>query len=59
MIPDIGLMIGLYIVTRMIVIMFDKSHRTAPKIFSGITILVALFCLIDLMSRGSSIPTNF
>jgi hypothetical protein len=54
-IPDIGFMVGLYIITRMVVVMFDKEQRIAPKIMSGVTIAVALFCIADLVSKGSTI----
>jgi hypothetical protein len=54
-IPDIGFMVGLYIITRMIVVMFDKTQRIAPKIFSGVTIAVALLCIADLISKGSPV----
>lgn len=60
MIPDIGLMVGLYIITRMIVIICDKNQATLPKVFSAVTILVALVCIVDLLNKGSAgIPRGF
>jgi hypothetical protein len=60
MIPDIGLMVGLYIITRMIVVICDKDKTATPKVFSAITILVTLFCIVDLLNKGSSgIPRGF
>lgn len=53
MIPDIGAMIGLYIITRMLVVAFDPAQRTVSKVFSWITILTALICIADLLSKGS------
>ncbi|WP_454826068.1 hypothetical protein [Paraburkholderia xenovorans] len=53
MIPDIGVMIGLYIITRMIVVAFDPAQRTVSKIFSWITVVTALICIVDLLSKGS------
>lgn len=56
MLPDIGLMIGLYIITRMVVVIFDPAQRHAPKILSGVTIAITLFCIADLLSKGSQLP---
>lgn len=56
MIPDIGLMIGLYIITRMIVVIVDSGQRSVSRLFAGGTILVALICIVDLMSKGGSVP---
>ncbi|WP_310007831.1 hypothetical protein [Caballeronia sp. LZ043] len=54
MIPDIGLMIGLYIITRMIIVIVDGGQRSVSRLFAGGTILVALICIVDLMSKGSA-----
>ncbi|MDR5801171.1 hypothetical protein [Caballeronia sp. LZ001] len=56
MIPDIGLMVGLYIITRMIALISDKAQHTASRLFAAGTILVALICIVDLMSKGGSAP---
>jgi hypothetical protein len=48
-------MVGLYIITRMVIVIFDKNQRLAPRILSGVTIAVALFSIADLLSKGSSI----
>lgn len=60
MIPDIGLMIGAYIVTRMTSFLFrtgDRSESAAVKFFAILTIVVTLFCVSDLITRG--VDTRF
>ncbi|MDR5881090.1 hypothetical protein [Caballeronia sp. LZ032] len=49
-------MIGLYIITRMIVVVVDSGRRSVSRLFAGGTILAALICIVDLMSKGSSVP---
>jgi hypothetical protein len=51
MIPDIGLMIAAYIVTRMIELLSSNSTIVA-KIFAVITILVAVIATADLLLGG-------
>lgn len=53
MIPDIGLMVAAYIVTRMFAIIFKDENHLALKIFAVITILVATVCAFDLLMRGT------
>ncbi len=51
MIPDIGFMIGCYIVTRMISLMKnDKS--IGIRIIAVITIIVTAYCMTDLLVHG-------
>jgi hypothetical protein len=60
MIPDIGLMIGLYIITRMISFLSRKETRAENiivKSFAVITIIVTVISIIDLFSHGTSIPS--
>jgi ABC-type maltose transport system permease subunit len=60
MLPEIGWMIGIYIITRAISFLTrkgDLAEGVLVKVFSAITILVALFVMIDLLSRGSSVPS--
>jgi hypothetical protein len=54
MIPDIGLMVGLYITTRMVDLVFADDAHVVGRICAGLTIVVALFCMMDLLSKGSS-----
>lgn len=51
MLPDIGIMIGCYIVTRMTSLL-NKEEPKIVKIFSGITIAVAIIMTLDLIMRG-------
>ncbi len=51
MLPDIGIMVGCYIITRM-TSMISKEETKAVKIFSGITIAVAIIMTLDLAMRG-------
>ncbi|MFA5014722.1 MAG: hypothetical protein WC549_04175 [Actinomycetota bacterium] len=49
MIPAIGFMIGFYIITRMLSFILRKEPRNENlfiKIFSGITIIVVIACMI-------------
>ena len=56
MIPDIGLMIGLYIITRMISFLTRKKERKeniVVLIFACITILVSIVVMTGLFLRGT------
>lgn len=53
MIPVIGLMIGAYILTRMIENLIKKETHPAVAIFSFITIAVVAFGLFDLVTRSA------
>jgi branched-subunit amino acid transport protein len=56
MIPTIGLMIGAYIVVRMLSLILRKGERGEPvvvKIFSALTIILTAICISDLLARGS------
>ena len=55
MIPEIGVMVGLYIVTRMVEMMAGQNRLgvTSVRVFGGVTVIVAVFTMIDLISRGT------
>jgi len=56
MLPEIGLMIGAYIITRMVSFMTRKEPRNESRIteaFAAITIIVTVLVILDLLSRGS------
>lgn len=53
MIPDISLMIGAYIVTRMITLPPQQANIVA-KVLAVITVIVTIVCVGDLLSRGST-----
>jgi hypothetical protein len=59
MIPAIGLMIGMYIITRMIeLLMTQKKDQPLPlgvRIFAGITIGISVLVVFSLL--GSDSPT--
>lgn len=59
MIPDIGLMIGVYIITRMVSFLTrreDRAESVIVKFLAVITILVTVICLADLLMRGQPTP---
>ena len=49
MIPDIGFIIGFYVITRCVNMISKKETRTLSWITIGITIL----CLLDLIGKGA------
>jgi len=53
MIPDIGVMIGLYIVTKMISFATKDKESIFVRIFAIITIIVAVICVADLFLSGT------
>lgn len=55
MIPAIGVMIGLYIITRMIELMMREDRKPALKVLSGVTILVTIISMVDILNAGSSV----
>jgi len=58
LIAEIGLMIGFYIITRMISILLRKGERQENAIvivFAAITILITLFVVYDLFTRGANL----
>ena len=59
MIPDIGLLIGAYVVTRMVSFLTRKGDREESivvKVFAVITVLVTVTCVADLLLRGQPTP---
>ncbi len=57
MIPDIGLMVGFYIITRMISLM-RNDKGVGMRIVAGFTILTTLFFMMDLAFRTQTpMPT--
>ena len=55
MIPEIGVMVGLYIVTRMGEMMVPKTS-VAVRISAVVTTMVAMLVMVDLFTRGATIP---
>jgi hypothetical protein len=63
MIPVIGLMIGSYVLTRMLQVMLtasDPAHgiSTATKLFALVAFFVNALGILILLSSGSSAPTR-
>lgn len=59
MIPDIGLMIGFYIFTRMVSFLTRKGDREESvfvKVFALITLLVTVLSMAGLVMRGQPTP---
>ena len=59
MIPEIGVMIGIYIVTRMLSFITRKepiNESILVKIAAGIAILVTVFIIFDLIIKSLSQP---
>jgi hypothetical protein len=57
MIPTIGIMVGVYIFTRMISFVTrsgDRREKTVVRIFAVFTMIVAALCTIDLLWSGFS-----
>lgn len=63
MIPEIGLMIGFYIITRMVSFILRKGERkesSAVVILAVITILITVIVIFDLWIKGTQgINLNF
>jgi len=61
MIPQIGLMVGLYILTRMFQLLLpegEKRQNVFVTVLAGITIVVTVFVIADLFIRGSSLSVT-
>ncbi|OHB72423.1 MAG: hypothetical protein A2W23_07645 [Planctomycetes bacterium RBG_16_43_13] len=57
MLATIGVMIGIYIITRMISFLTRKEPRsesTIVKVFAWITIVVTTVAIIDFLARGTT-----
>jgi hypothetical protein len=63
MIPEIGLMIGFYIITRMVSFILRKDERrenAAVVILAAITIMITVIVIVDLWTKGTQgINLNF
>lgn len=56
MIQIIGVMIGTYIIVRMIQIIANKSESKVTQIFAGINLVITLFLIIGVLVSGVNIP---
>ena len=57
MIPDIGVMIAAYIVTRMAALIGQPSAdaNSVAKVLAILSIIVTVICTADLLARGVNI----
>lgn len=55
MIPAIGLMVGAYIITRMIELFKKEGTTTLLKVFSVSTIIITIISIIDILNAGSRV----
>ena len=51
MIPEIGIMIGCYIITKMLSLSFNKNEAPITRIFSYITIFISAVVILDLILK--------
>lgn len=54
MIPALGVMIGAYIITRMLDLL-TTDKKTVIKVFACLTIIVTLFSVVDILNAGSRV----
>ena len=60
MLPEIGLMIGLYIITRMVSFLLrtgERKESIAVWVLASITIIVTGFVIYDLFAKGNSVSS--
>jgi len=56
MIPALSLMVGAYIMTKMIVLLSrtkERSETGLVKALAVITFLIALFCIVDIFTKAN------
>ena len=52
MIPDIGIIIAAYVITRMAELVGSRDAPLMARIFAVVTVLVTLAAGVDLLARG-------
>jgi hypothetical protein len=58
MLAEIGLMVGFYIITRMVSFLLRKGERKesgAVQIFAVVTIIITIIVVADLFMKGVSV----
>jgi hypothetical protein len=61
MIQEIGLMVGLYIMTRMFQLLLPQGvekQNMVVMVLAGITVVVTVFIIADLFIRGASLAAS-
>jgi len=56
MIQYIGLMVGYYILTKMVRMLFTPSEQNVTRAFAAIGILVTLFFMLGIMASWATVP---
>jgi len=56
MIQYIGLMVGYYILTKMVRMLFTPGEQNVTKVFAAIGILVTLFFMLGIMASWATVP---
>jgi uncharacterized membrane protein AbrB (regulator of aidB expression) len=61
MIPLIGIMIGAYIITRMLHMIIDKAKTTnvVVMVAAVITVLLSIYVIYSLITSGSELDRSF
>lgn len=61
MIPTIGILIALYIITRMLQLIIDETKKTSivTLLFAGITLFAAIYTIYSLITSGSQLSKFF
>lgn len=54
MIPEIGIMVGLYIVTRMLTLVLNSRESISVRLFAALTAIVAAVVMGDLFVTGTT-----
>jgi hypothetical protein len=54
LIPDIGIMIAAYIITRMTELLTAAGARPITRLFAALTILITMIAAVDLLTHGVS-----
>jgi hypothetical protein len=57
LIPDIGIMIAAYIVTRMTALLVTSGGPVLARAFAALTILITVVCAADLLVHGVRLPS--
>jgi len=58
MIPDIGIIIGAYVITKMVSVFYEGKEpheKSLPKLLAIATIIITLASLADLFSKAHTV----
>lgn len=57
MIPALSVMIGMYIIARMLELASDAQAKTFVKLFAILTLVITAFAMIVILAAGAKIPS--